>query len=98
MTTRIPDPGPGYEPQPLEVIDELFAYMRDANRIAREGGSVAEREALHARRAALLARIEADEQEHVTRSAQRARAAYCTAHTHCPDWPLCGHDDEQGQP
>lgn len=78
---------------PEDQAAEMLAVIREATRLAREGGSVEERAALDARKATLLDRIALDEAQHVERSAEAARAAYCREHTHCADWPLCGHTD-----
>lgn len=40
---------------------EMLAVAREANRLAREGGSVDEREAHHERKTALLAALEAQD-------------------------------------
>lgn len=60
---------------PPEDIAEMFAVIREANRLMREGGTVAERMAHDERRTALLARLEAREAPAIQRATERAKAA-----------------------
>ena len=80
---------------PEDLAAEMLAVTREAARIARVGGTSAERMALARRRDAVLRSIEFDEAKRELQSVEAARAAYCREHTHCMSWPLCGHTDPE---
>ena len=100
MTDRIPDTPSEY------TLDELNAILRDINDAVRRNAPASEREELRVRLEPFIpSNLEAEWQSGyrigrrhgaaLEASKEAATAAYCREHTHCADWPLCGHSDEE---